>query len=73
MPVPPEHLYREAADWRITWEEALQWTRVIDEDGQVRKPVSASEKASMEAKIKTLKRYSKISKDDFLKDVLKKL
>jgi len=73
MPVPPEHLYREAADWRITWKEALQWTRVIDEDGQIRKPVSDSEKASMEAKIKTLKTYSRISSNVFLKDLLKKL
>ena len=73
MPVPPEEIYRDAADWRISWQDALQWTRVIDEEGHINQPVSESEKAEMKDKIDSLRNYSKTVNDAFLKEILQKL
>ena len=73
MPVPPEEIYREAADWRITWEDALYWTGILDDDGQVHQASSASEKAAMKRKADSLRAYSRIGNNDYLKEILKKL
>lgn len=71
MPISIHEIYRDAADRRITWKEALQMTVVIDENGKVRKPGSESEKNLLEHKAEALRPYIKIANDPFLLDVAK--
>ena len=43
MPIPSNSIYRDAADFRITWQEALRWTMIIDEEDEIITPASATE------------------------------
>ena len=73
MPLSVDQIFRDAADRRITWEEALQMTTLIDEDGHVRQPANAGERRSMDAKVNALRPYVKMLDDPFLLNIAKTL
>lgn len=73
MPIPSNSIYRDAADFRITWQEALRWTMIIDEEDELITPASATEKELYKSKVSALRSYSRSVSDDFLQAVLEKL
>jgi len=73
MPIPSETIYRDAADFRITWKEALEWTLIIDEQGDIQLPRSELDKQRFETKLDTLQRYSRITNNTYLRQVLNKI
>ena len=72
MPIPSETYYRDAADSRITWKEALRSTRVLDNKGRINFPQSEKEKQCFEEKVESLRFYSTITKDKFLNKILQR-
>ncbi len=73
MPVSIHDVYRDAADRRITWEEALRMTIIIDENGNVRKPATDTEKQMFATKVDALRPYVKTLNDPYLLDIAKML
>jgi hypothetical protein len=73
MPIPTHSIYRDAADFRITWQEALRWTLIIDEDDKIITPASATELEMFKSKVSELRSYSRTVSDNFLKEIVKKL
>ena len=71
MPVSVDQIFRDAADRRITWEEALQMTVLIDENGKVRQPANDLEKRLLDAKVNALRPYVKMLDDPFLTKIAK--
>ena len=73
MPIPFDQIYRDAADSRISWEEALVGTLVIDDNGDLVAPANDKEKVILHRKAQALHHYSRSVEDNLLKDVIKKL
>ena len=71
MPISVEEIYRDAADYRITWKEALMMTIVIDDNGQFLPPASDADKTRLEEKAHALKPYIKSTDDPLLKSIAK--
>ena len=71
MPISIDEIYRDAADYRITWKEALMMTIVIDDKGQFLPPATDSDKVHMQEKAQALRPYVKNTDDPFLKSIAK--
>lgn len=71
MPISIDEIYRDAADYRITWEEALKMTIVIDDKGDFLPPTSDSDKVRLEQKAQALKPYIKSADDPLLQSIAK--
>lgn len=73
MPIPFDQIYRDAADYRITWHEALVGTMVIDSKGDVLLPSNEQQKYDLHRKAKALRHYSIAADNGLLKDVIKRI
>lgn len=73
MPIPFELIYRDAADCRISWQEALFETLVIDHEGEVFVPNDHKQKILLKRKKMVLRNYSVTANDDLLKHFIRKI
>jgi len=71
MPISIDDIYRDAADYRITWEEALKMTIVIDDKGDFLAPTNDSDKVRLQKKAQALRPYIKSTDDPILQSLAK--
>lgn len=71
MPISVDEIYRDAADYRITWEEALIMTIIIDDNGHFLPPASEADKARLEEKAQALRPYVMSADDPLLQSIAK--
>lgn len=73
MPVSIDQIFRDAADRRITWQEALTMTVMIDEDGNLHEPNTDIEKHRLVQKVFVLRHFVKTDNDPTLQKYAKLL
>ena len=71
MTISIHEIFRDAADRRISWQEALRMTIVIDENGQLNQPSSEHEKVALKQKTDALRPYARSLDDPFLNEIAK--
>jgi hypothetical protein len=73
MPIPFDQIYRDASDSRISWQEALEETLIIDDDGEVLLPGNEKQVNDLHNKFASLRHYSITAEDNLLDEVLNRL
>ena len=71
MTISIHEIYRDAADRRITWQEALRMTIVIDDNGELKQPLTEHEKVAMKVKTDALRPYVRSVDDPYLNEIAK--
>lgn len=73
MPISTDAIFRDAADHRISWQEALASTVVIDDEGRIIQPTTPDEESRLQEKLHALLPYSKSSQDPLLNEIVRQL
>ena len=71
MTISIHEIYRDAADRRISWQEALRMTVVIDDNGNIQQPATEHEKNILQQKVDALRPYAKSVDDPYLNKIVK--